>query len=458
MPELTERARAFQAAIADFVGNKLKKLPKDKDGNYAAASALECKENLSSYIEGMARLQITTHILKATHPQANGSDWHNLLRNRDWKEIGTHSVAQLEEDITGGAALSKDAKFLRTEIQGRRVLDWIRDGDQEFQSALHENPDTAREWMQTLRNHVKQKSGNIGNSDKPDSDWRVKQVYWLADGDPRSDSGYHLLQPMFPSSLVHAVHADIQNTFFGEVNVEARKAYQENKPFDRLYRKYQGLALRQIGGDHPENVSALNSERRGRNDLLASLPPPAWNPPGLRMLARDSAFAVFLYFGNVRELVKALGEFLASDPAPTMETRQQRESLEQELGLELAAFGAAVRNQQDCGWTRDARCQLPRHQQLWMDPERALPEVCVSSEHPEWQADDEAFSRDFHRGDWADQVAGDFGLWLNAQLRQHDDKLKTLGETEMRHFARQAVIEAAWPMPMQRRAPAGDAA
>ena len=68
-----------------------------------------------------------------------------MLRNRDWKEIGTHSVAQLEEDITGGAALSKDAKFLRTEIQGRRVLDWIRDGDQEFQSALHENPDTARE-------------------------------------------------------------------------------------------------------------------------------------------------------------------------------------------------------------------------------------------------------------------------------------------------------------------------
>ena len=82
----------------------------------------------------------------------------------------------------------------------------------------------------------------------------------------------------------------------------------------------------------------------------------------------------------------------------------------------------------------------------------------VSSKHPEWQADDEAFIRDFHRGDWADQVAGDFGLWLNAQLRQHDGKLKALGETEMRHFARQAVIEAAWPMPMQRHAPAGDAA
>ena len=110
MPELTERARAFQAAIAYFVGNKLKKQPKDKDGNYAAASALECKENLSSYIEGMARLQITTHILKATHPQANGSDWHNLLRNRDWKKIGTHSVAQPEKDIMASLTRSEERR------------------------------------------------------------------------------------------------------------------------------------------------------------------------------------------------------------------------------------------------------------------------------------------------------------------------------------------------------------
>ena len=453
MPELTERARAFQAAIADFIGNKLKKQPKDPAGKYAAASAKECEEWLASAIGHAPKLRIATHVLKATHPQAAGSDWHNLLRNRDWKEIGTHSVAQPEEDImASSAAYLGAASFLRAEMQGRRVLDWIRGDNQDFQSALHENPDTAREWMQTLRGLTDQPT------DKPVSHSLAKQVYWLAGEDPRSDSEYHLLQPMFPSSLAHAVHADIQDVRFGEINTEARKAYQEKKPFNKPYREYQDLALRKFGGSKPQNVSLLNSERGGRNDLLASLPPRAWNSSSLRVLESDSAFAAFPYFGNAREQVKALGEFLTSDPDSTMETRQRRESLERELCLELAAFGAAVRNQQGSGWTRDARCQLPRHQQLWMDPERALLEVRVSSEHPEWQADDEAFIRDFHRGDWADQVAGDFGLWLNAQLRQHDDKLKALGETEMRHFAREAVIEAAWPMPMQRRAPAGDAA
>ena len=94
------------------------------------------------------------------------------------------------------------------------VLDWIRGDNQDFQSALHENPDTAREWMQTLRGLTDQLT------DKPVSHSLAKQVYWLAGEDPRSDSEYHLLQPMFPSSLAHAVHADIQDVRFGEINTE----------------------------------------------------------------------------------------------------------------------------------------------------------------------------------------------------------------------------------------------
>ena len=78
--------------------------------------------------------------------------------------------------------------------------------------------------------------------------------------------------------------------------------------------------------------------------------------------------------------------------------------------------------------------------------------------HPEWRADDEAFNADYERGDWSDEVARDFGLWLNQQLRSRSDKLLALGDAEMRHFARQAILDAAWPAPMQRRAAAGGAA
>ena len=36
---------------------------------------------------------------------------------------------------------------------------------------------------------------------------------------------------------------------------------------------YASLAVQELGGTKPQNISQLNSERRGDNYLLASLPP-----------------------------------------------------------------------------------------------------------------------------------------------------------------------------------------
>ena len=94
-------------------------------------------------------------------------------------------------------------------------------------------------------------------------------------------------------------------------------------------------------------------------------------------------------------------------------------------------------------------------EQLWLDPDRfELPERNDPG-HPHWQEDDLAFKQAYEHGDWADEVAGRFGLWLNGQLRKRSDKLALLGEAEMRHFARQAILDVAWPIPLQRRAKAG---
>ena len=41
--------------------------------------------------------------------------------------------------------------------------------------------------------------------------------------------------------------------------------------------------------------------------------------------------------------------------------------------------------------------------------------------------------------------------------RKRSDKLVMLGEAEMRHFAHQAILDVAWPIPLQRRAKAGAA-
>lgn len=393
----------------------------------------------------MGQIQVVTHVLKATHPDARGSSLHvppsNLPPHPD---IGSHVLdGGFAEDAVGTAALDV-FKFLRTEVEGRRLLDWMRAGDADLKAALSDDPIEAESWMAAFASLVRQ-------DEAPASHPLAKQVYWLVGDDPRDDGHYHLLQPLFSSSLAHAVHADIQSARFGEANMEARKAFRENRPSEVPCREYRDLAFRKLGGTNSQNISQLNSERGGLNYLLPSLPPPAWKARGVRLLRHASAFTGLIHFGAMRELVAALAEFLASNPDPTIETRNRREAMEQAIGLELAVFGATVRSQQQPGWTRDPQCVLPRHQQLWLDPDRTTLEVRTEPGHPEWQADDEAFIREYEQGDWADEVATDFGRWLNQQLRERSPRLLTLAEVEMRHFARQAILDVAWPTPMQRR-------
>jgi CRISPR-associated protein Csy1 len=453
MSELTDRGKAFRAAIAGFIGNKLKKVPKDNDGNYAAASDAECAEWLAKAVGFVPKLHAATHVLKATHGDAAGSDvFVSPLSMAARHEIGTHTLgANFDADIVASSAAYLGASsFFRAQAEGRRFDDWIKAGDTDFLAALHPDVDTARSWMAALK-------ALSAPNEQPTTHPMAKQLYWLAGDTPQDDTHYHLLQPMFASSLAHAVHADIQEARFDEVNKEARQAKRDNKPADITYRDYRNLVARKLGGTKPQNISQLNSERGGVNYLLASLPPPAWKPSvGTNPLKFDSVFnekrRAFFVYGEVRHLIRELVDFLKTNPDPNKETRETVNRFGRELSEQLMLFGAAIHGHENAGWTRNEDCRLPLCEQLWLDPDRAELRVRDDPEHPHWRADDIAFNDAYERGDWADEVATSFGLWLNGQLRKRSDKLVTLGEAEMRHFARQAILDVAWPIPLQRHA------
>ncbi|HWP20659.1 MAG TPA: type I-F CRISPR-associated protein Csy1 [Burkholderiaceae bacterium] len=444
------RKEQFRAGIAGFIQER--QSAREKDKNYDPAK-YEYASWLADAARRVGQIQAATHVLKATHPDARGSSLHvRPAALPQHAEIGSHLLGEnFVEDVVGNAAALDVFKFLKTEVDGKRLLDWMQAGDPDLKAALSDSDSEGSEWMAAFASLMRDEA-------EPASHPLAKQLYWLVGDDPRDDEQYHLLQPLFSSALMHAVHAEIQDARFGEANVEARKAFRDGRPWDTTYRDYRNLAFRKLGGTKPQNISQLNSERGGLNYLLPSLPPPAWKPSGSRLLKRDSAFAELLWFGSMRELVRTLADFLASDPDSTADTRTRRETIEQTIGQELALYGATVRAQYEAGWTRDPQCQLPRHQRLWLDPDRTTLDVRHHPAHPEWRADDEAFNADYERGDWADEVARDFGLWLNQQLRSRSDKLLALGDAEMRHFASQAILDAAWPAPMQRRAAAGGAA
>lgn len=456
-PKPASRAGAFRNAIASFIEARREAKLKGKEDDADAASKYDYATWLADAARRVGQIQAVTHVLKATHPDARGSSLHvapsSLPRHA---EIGSHLLGDdYAEDVVGNAAALDVFKLLKLEVEGKRLIDWMQAGDVDLQAALSEDVAQARHWMQAFASLVRELAEPITHP-------MAKQLYWLAGDTPQNDSHYHLLQPMFASALVHAVHADIQDARFGDADKAARQAKRDGKPADAIYRDYRDLVARKLGGTKPQNISQLNSERGGVNYLLASLPPPAWKPrAGASLLKIESVFdekrGAFLFFREVRQSIRELADFLKINPDRNKDTRDQVDALLRDIADALAMFGAEVRGRSGSGWTRHADCQLLLCEQLWLDPERTELLERDDPEHPHWREDDLAFNEAYERGDWADEVATRFGLWLNGQLRKRSDKLVALGEAEMRHFARQAILDVAWPIPMQRRAKAGAA-
>lgn len=448
---MTERSQVFRSAIASFIEARREAKLKGKEDDADTASKYEYGTWLADAARRVGQIQAVTHVLKATHPDARGSSLHvapGSLPQRD--EIGSHLLGgDFAEDVVGNAAALDVFKFLKIEVDGRRLLDWMQLGDADLKAALSDDEGTATAWMSAFASLVR---SDVDPATHP----MAKQVYWLVGDDPLDDAHYHLLQPMFSSSLAHVVHADIRDARFGEANKEARQAFRDRKVHDTPYRNYRNLVARKLGGTKPQNISQLNSERGGVNYLLASLPPPAWKPSGsTHLLKQESAFGGLIWFGGMRELVQTLIDFLEDDPAPTMDTRKHRETIERAIGQEMAMFGAAIRGRYEAGWTRDPECRLLCCERLWLDPDRIELPLRDDPQHPKWREEDENFNIAYHYGDWANEVAGRFGNWLNAQL--HRAGLVAVSLPERNHWVRQEIIDVAWPVPMQRRAKGGAA-
>lgn len=439
MTGLTDRSEIFRSAIAAFIETRREAKLKGNENDADAASKYEYEAWLADAARRVGQIQAVTHVLKATHPDARGSSVHaapsSLPRHA---EIGTHSLGDdYAEDVVGNAAALDVLKFLRIEVDGRRLLHWIQASDADLRSALHPDADIASGWMGAF--------GALVRSDPaPMSHEASKQVYWLVGKEPANDAHYHLLQPLFSSSLAHAVHTDIQDARFGDISKLARQAFHAKEAYEGPYRDYRNLVVRKLGGTKPQNISQLNSERRGVNYLLASVPPVWTSEQPRSLLGLESALDRFTHFKGVLALVRTLADFLLSDPDKAIATRNERKAIVQALSVQLPLFAASIHTGAEPGWTRDPDCRLPLCEQLWLDPERTgLP---PREGH---EQEDEEFKTAYDRGDWPEEVAGRFANWVNAQL--HKAGLTTVGDVEHKHWARQAIVDAAWPVPLRVR-------
>ncbi|MGM0639532.1 MAG: type I-F CRISPR-associated protein Csy1, partial [Pseudomonadota bacterium] len=390
---------------------KAEKLAEDDPKREALARQFTFETWIDDAARRVGQLQVVTHSLKPIHPDAKGTNLYTppetLTRHN---LVGSHALpTDFQADVVGNAAALDVYKFLRLEYEGKSLLERVLNEDANLESALSDDTEQARHWMRAFA-AITEPRGEAA------SHVHAKQLYWLAEGDdPLDDRAYHLLAPLYATSLAHRVFRIINEDRFGESAKLAREARRKNLTSETGYRDYPNLAVQKLGGTKPQNISQLNSERGGNNYLLASLPP-NWVSREIRVpLGTDSVFPRFGRRREVRQLVNDLRRFLESNPDPNHETRDLRDELNAALMDELMVFSMDF-HRLPPGWSDDPKCRLAIEEIYWLDPGRA--EL------------DDSFRQARQQADWPSEVRRRFANWLNQQLGR---KLP-MGDTEHRHW------------------------
>ena len=216
------------------------------------------------------------------------------------------------------------------------------------------------------------------------------------------DGKYHLISPLFPSSLAHALHQRIVDARFSDETKAANQARKEGEWHEAPITYYLNTAVMNVGGTKPQNISYLNSVRGGRVWLLPCSPPqfkPIEKPPiHLKSIFQKSGPFHFVAKNNAHQLQQYLRSKLDCDS--TLEIRERRQELVEDIIVQLFTVVEGIQREEWQGWTLDKNCELKRAQQLWLDPYRC-------------RVDDD-FKLEREGGDWKKAV--DYLCYLHKQI------------------------------------------
>jgi CRISPR-associated protein Csy1 len=428
-PPDPQEVAALRGLVDGFIQErlqlKLDKLKGDEDVVQAQRLSLQQAHVRETWLADAAKrvpqIQLASHTLKPIHPDARGT---NLYVNQpvctDVNVVGTHTLqSQRADDVVGNAAALDVFKFLKLQHNGQSLLTRLSRKDGAALYALSSDAQEATQWAQAF-------AGIVDGKGSAASHTLAKQLYF-----PLSDDGYHLLAPLFPTALVHGVHTHLQEARFSDAAKAARTARRAKEPHAHGYCDYPGMAVRNMGGSKPQNISQLNSERGGANYLLASVPP-VWKDQGtqppLRMASVFDKLGVIGRDRTVYRTIKELKEFLNSvaDVENNMHIRDKRVELVQAIinrVLDIATELQCLNG----GWSADPACKLSWAQKQWLDADaleaaQAAHEVQAAATGA---ADGTLAAPE--ATEWRDKVAEDFARWLNATLST--DKIR-MGDAE----------------------------
>ncbi|WP_261817607.1 type I-F CRISPR-associated protein Csy1 [Vibrio gallicus] len=397
MPSLlTERIVAYIAERKAIKQEALdKEISKASDDNtlLAQLSEKQIKLNsdfdISAWLDGAAKragqISMATHAVKFTHSAAKGSNVLAEQMGRDDRYLDTFCLSQPAVDAVGNAAALDVARLLQlVDSDNKTLLEYLKQGDTTPLRTLTINEQQLTSWQEGL-------SAALQDS-APSSHALSKQVYFPVESDP---SGYHLLAPMYSSSLSQAVYQKIQHSRFSQEMKAIRTARREKQASGEVLVAYPNVAVTIAGGSKPQNISQLNSGRGGLTYLLDARAP-QWKTQRPKLSNTSVIFEQYAFRSAVRPMIYRLALFIKNN-LDEKSTLAHREKLTQKVDeIAEAMFNVAAPWQaQTTGWS-DAHPQLSVYAARWLDPN-----------HTKWQQDNL---------DWREPLSAEFGLWLKDSI------------------------------------------
>lgn len=418
---MDSQAQQIRQVIDDFINERLQgKLAALKDEDGEKREKLRHDYRRETWLENAARrvsqIRLITHALKYMHPDARGTSVHySPERPLGGPWVGSATEAR-RDDVVGNAAALDVFKFLKLEVGGQTLLQRAQSADAMLHAAFCEDSERARVWCEAF-------AGITQAKEAPASHALAKQIYF-----PLGDGNYHLLSPLYPTSLTQNLYDRIQRDRFSDDAKVARKARRADAPSTSGYREHPQLAVQKFGGSNRQNISQLNSERGGTGYLLPSLPP-SWRrqfvkPP----LQVTTVFSRWMDWGELKSLPQELRRYLEQLPKDrtNVHIRRARARRINDI-VDVLLNRAAAIQQLPAGWSSSPECRLDLAEALWLDPVRA--------------ANDEAFALQYRESDWPDQVSHRFGNWLNGRL--HSDRLH-VGDSEYAAWKNELQENLSW--------------
>ncbi|HBC0017995.1 TPA: type I-F CRISPR-associated protein Csy1 [Enterobacter hormaechei subsp. xiangfangensis] len=294
MNALTELIRSV---IAERRETKLKGVT-DGEKRAALLAAYEPETWLDDAARRSSWTALATHAAKFTHGDSKTSNvYDGQTAPAPFAMVSTMLVADPAVDIVGNAAAIDVARLLLLDAGEGSLIFQLRAGDFSALTPFTDDAEKLQEWVKAFC--------AVAGGGEPHAHKYGKEVFF-----PVAD-GYHMLSPLFPTSLYHVIHQRINEARFGDEAKAAAAARKKGEYHPGVVTFFPDVGVMNMCKSNPQTRSYLNSQRGGRVYLLPCTPP-EWKANGYQLDDPTDAIQRRDFQRAARPAVAALRDFLLS--------------------------------------------------------------------------------------------------------------------------------------------------